>query len=71
MIASPSRPSVRLTAFDEPTITKYASTMNSGPSGSTKSLKNGTMSVVSMGVFAVAYSAIAAPRPATDCQKYL
>ena len=62
---------MRFTALLEPTITKYASTMNSGPSGSTKSLKNGTISVVSTARCAVTYSAIAAPRPATDCQKYL
>ncbi len=45
--------------------------MNSGPSGSTKCFTNGTMRVVSAGVCAVRYSANAAPRPATDCQKYL
>ena len=45
--------------------------MNRMPSGTTKFLKNGTYSVVSAGDCAVTYSTIAAPRPATDCQKYL
>jgi polyphosphate kinase 2 (PPK2 family) len=45
--------------------------MKNGPSGSTTSLKNGTISVVSISLRAVTYRAIAAPSPATDCQKYL
>src|SRR5512132_3129172 len=71
MIARPSRPSVRLTALLDPTITKYVSGMNRMPSGITTCLKNGTYNVVSGGACAVTYSATAAPRPATDCQKYL
>ncbi len=41
-IASPSRPSVRFTAFDDPTITTTANTIYSGPRSITAFLKNGS-----------------------------
>ena len=44
--------------------------MKPRPSGSTASLRNGRMKVVSIGFSALTYRNTAAPRPNTDCQKY-
>ncbi len=40
-IARPSRPSVRFTALDDPTITTTAKTIYNGPRSITAFLKNG------------------------------
>ena len=45
-IASPSRPSVRLTAFAAPTITSIVQGRNIGPRSGVHFLKNGTLIVV-------------------------
>ena len=43
-MASPSSPSVRLTAFEAPTITNIANGMKNQPRSISTSLKNGTAS---------------------------
>ena len=48
-IARPSRPSVRLTAFEAPIMTSMANGKNSSPSGTRRSLKNGSASPVASG----------------------
>ncbi len=54
MIASPSRPSVRFTALEMPTTKKVPrSTKPTAPSGIATDLKNGTMSSVCCGSFAL------------------
>jgi hypothetical protein len=64
-MASPSSPSVRLTAFDEPTITSIAKGKKNSPKSSSRSLKNGTATWVDSGsrviqtIHAVATKAIA------------
>ncbi|MBS1223487.1 MAG: hypothetical protein H6R24_165 [Proteobacteria bacterium] len=65
-MASPSNPSVRLTALLEPTMTKYASGIKSQPRFRATFLKNGTINWVSTGAWAVKYSSSAAARPAPD-----
>ena len=53
MMARPSRPSVRFTALEKPTIQKYATTTNRPPSGTAKSLSSGRNSVVELALSAV------------------
>jgi hypothetical protein len=71
MIARPSSPSVRLTAFEVPTMTKKVSTTKpTAPSGYAMCLKNGTISWFSAGIAWVSvprYSA--ADSPISACQK--
>src|SRR5690606_26469623 len=71
MIASPSRPSVRFTALEKPTIQKYATTTKPTPSGIATTLSKGRKNVVLEGASAVKYSASAAAMPNTDCIAYL
>ena len=71
MIARPSRPSVRLTAFEKPTIKKYVTTTWKIPRGIIRSLKYGISNEVEISSVAVTYKAVAATRAATDCQKSL
>ena len=69
MIARPSSPSVKLTAFEKPTIKKYVTTTWKTPRGIVKSLKYGISNEVEISSAAVTYKAIAATNAATDCQK--
>jgi hypothetical protein len=48
-MARPSSPSVRLTAFDDPTITSDPKRKKNPPSGKTSPLKNGNVSEVASG----------------------
>ena len=48
-VASPSRPSVRFTAFPAPTMMKLPNTIKNQPSGMTSSLKKGKVSEVANG----------------------
>ena len=49
MMASPSSPSVRLTALDVPISTSTAQGRKNQPSGTSTSLKNGTVSPIASG----------------------
>ncbi len=69
-MARPSRPSVRFTALEKPTIQKYATSTNTGPSGKAKSFSSGTNSVVALATSALRYSHSAAANPSSDCNAY-
>src|SRR5690606_35079334 len=72
MIARPSRPSVRLTALEKPTIQKYATTTKNAPSGIATFFSSGTKNVVDADTegSAVKYRNRPAARPNSDCSRY-
>ena len=70
-IARPSRPSVRLTALLEPTITKYVSAINPAiDKGTVACFKKGIIKPVCSGKLAELARYPATAKPITDCQKY-
>ena len=66
-IARPSRPSVRLTALEEPIITSAPNSGNASPSGMIRSLNTGTATLVAMGEVPSRISTIAAMMPMPPC----
>src|SRR3546814_20042341 len=72
MIARPSRPSVRLTALEKPTIQKEATTTKNTPSGIATFFSSGTKNVVEADTVgsAVRYRNMPAASPNSDCKRY-
>src|SRR3546814_3459915 len=72
MIARPSRPSVRLTALEKPTIQKEATTTKNTPSGIATFFSSGTKNVVEADTVgsAVRYRNMPAASPNSDCNRY-
>src|SRR3546814_18152882 len=72
MIARPSRPSVRLTALEKPTIQKEATTTKNTPSGIATFFSSGTKNVVEADTVgsAVRYRNMTAASPNSDCNRY-
>ncbi len=68
MIASPSSPSVRLTALLKPTMNKKVTTTWNMPSGKARSLKYGISRDVLISSEAIMYRATAAMSADADCQ---
>src|SRR3546814_16471361 len=72
MIARPSKPSVRWTACEKPTIQTEATTTKNTPSGIATFFSSGTKNVVDADTdgSAVRYRNTPAARPNSDCSRY-